>query len=127
MHILLLEPDRIMSNVCAQFLTSQGFLTSQASSAQSAIHQMDNKKPDIVVVEMDLKDHNGVEFLYEMRSYREWFRVPVIIYSFVPPAEFREMNVLRDNLGVVGYLYKPVTSLHLLAKSIRHQFPVVKV
>ena len=66
-----------------------------------------------------LAGHSGVEFLYEFRSYSEWRNIPVIILTGVPRGELGLSDVAMTDLGVVGYLYKPETSLAGLAKLAR--------
>jgi DNA-binding response OmpR family regulator len=82
-------------------------------------------QPDLVILELQLVEHSGIEFLYEFRSYTDWQQVPVIIQSQVPPAEFADSwQLLHDELGVRGYLYKPRTSLTQLLASINEHLPI---
>ena len=75
--------------------------------------------PDIVIVELQLVDHSGIEFLYEFRSYVDWQQIPVIILTNVPESEFAgSQSLLRDDLNVQAYLYKPLTSLQKLIQFV---------
>lgn len=116
-RVLLVEPDQILSkNVCA-VLSASGFAVEACKSAQSAIMAADQKKPDLVILELQLVEHSGIEFLYEFRSYSEWQSVPVIIYSQVPPVEFaNSWQIIKEELAVGAYLYKPQSSLRQLLK-----------
>ena len=89
------------------------------ASAQSAVFGADEVMPDVVVLEMQLVGHSGLEFLYEFRSYSEWQHIPVIIHSHIPAGEFMEgWQILKEQLGVAAYHYKPLTSLHALLRSV---------
>jgi CheY-like chemotaxis protein len=56
--------------------------------------------------------HNGLEFLYEFRSYPDWQDVPVLLLTNVSPGTFAaSWQLLTGQLGVRSYLYKPRTSL----------------
>jgi DNA-binding response OmpR family regulator len=120
MHIILLEPDRMLADIYRQSLLSEGHSVTMCASAQSAIFAADEQSPDAVIVELQLIGHSGIEFLYEFRSYNDWRDVPVIIHSQVPPAEFNgSSKLLRQELGVKDYLYKPRTSLATLLRSVQ--------
>jgi len=111
MHILLVEPDRISARNYTSAFVAAGHTVAAAHTAQDAVHVADERMPELVLVELQLPYHNGVEFLYEFRSYTEWLHIPIIILSFVPPSELTEASVLTRELGVVQILHKPATSL----------------
>ncbi|NDC22359.1 response regulator [bacterium] len=117
-HILLIEPDRILAETYAQALTNAGHTVSPCSGAQIAIMSADQQKPDLVILEIQLIEHSGIEFLYEFRSYSDWRDIPVIVHSFVPSSEFiSNKNIMQNQLGVIYYLEKHHTRLKdLLAK-----------
>lgn len=119
MHVLLIEPDRLLAATYQRALQNDGHQVATAVSAQAAVQVADRQKPDVVVLEMELSRHNGVEFLYEFRSYHEWLTVPVIIHSFVPPEELAAAPTLQRELGVVRLLYKPATTLAQLCSAVR--------
>ena len=126
-HILLIEPDALLKRTYQMALEGDGYSVSTACDAQWAIDSADTKRPDMVVLELQLAMHNGIEFLYEFRSYTEWQSVPVIIQSLTPPGEFRAVPGLWSDLGVVAYLYKPRTTLALLLDSVSQYLNVAKV
>lgn len=111
-QILLIEPDHILANLYSQGLESAGHTVVKAVSAQSAIHAADKIKPDVVILELQLIDHSGIEFMYEFRSYPEWREIPVLVLSGIPPTEFSgSHDLLINELGVQSYHYKPQTSI----------------
>ena len=118
-EIILIEPDTVLANVYKTALEYQGHSVRRSVSAQNAVFLVDEKLPDVVIVELQLVAHSGIEFLYELRSYSEWQNIPVLIHSCIPPTEFtKSLKLLRDKLGVQKYLYKPRTSLQTLLRSV---------
>jgi DNA-binding response OmpR family regulator len=118
--ILLIEPDAVLAKTYIDAFKTAGHQTRLTVSAQDAVFKVDEDLPDVVVVELQLVAHNGIEFLYELRSYAEWQQIPVIVHSCIPPAEFMDSTkLLRDRLGVSTYLYKPQTTLRTLLRTIR--------
>lgn len=124
MHVLLIEPDRIQAQVYGQALARAGHTVAHATSAQGAVGLADKQTPDVVVLELQMPQHNGVEFLYEFRSYPEWLAVPVVVHTFVPITELAQAATLRHELGVVRMLYKPATNLTGLCEAVRSAVPV---
>jgi DNA-binding response OmpR family regulator len=119
MKILLIEPDKLLASTYRQALETAGHTVVMCASAQSAVFAADEQKPDVVIMELQLIGHSGLEFLYEFRSYSEWQAIPVVINTTVPAGEFSgSWEVLKKHLGVQAYHYKPLTSLHKLLRSI---------
>lgn len=118
-QILLIEPDRVLAETYKKSFETAGHTTATAYSAQSAITAADKIKPDVVILELQLINHSGIEFLYEFRSYDDWQKVPVIILSNIPLAEFDGSHeLLVKELGVDTYFYKPTTSIRHLISAI---------
>jgi DNA-binding response OmpR family regulator len=118
-HILLIEPDRRLAETYSQALRAAGHTVTAVPGAQAAITAADTPKPDVVILELQLVEHSGIEFLYEFRSYLDWRDMPVIIQSQVPYGEFSDSwPLLHGELGVRAYLYKPRTSLRQLLAQV---------
>lgn len=125
MHILLLEPDRQLAMIYFQGMMADGHTVTPTASAQAAVLAADKKRPDVVVLELQLIEHSGIEFLYEFRSYSEWQDIPVIVHSQVPPHEFAANDkLLKDQLGIGHFLYKPHTSIQQLLQAVGKYAPV---
>ena len=125
-HILLIEPDRVLATTYFESLSAAGHNVMIAVGAQTAVMTADRQLPDVIVLELQLVEHSGIEFLYELRSYPEWQNIPVILHTQVPPAEFNDTaKIMRQELGVQDYLYKPHTTLKQLLIAIQEQLPVV--
>jgi CheY-like chemotaxis protein len=119
-NILMLEPDAVLAGTYRQAFEHMGHTVRRSVSAQDAVFQVDEHEPDVILVEIQMTAHSGIEFLYELRSYAEWQDIPVIIHSCIPPSEFEEsMVLLRDMLKVSHYLYKPQTTLQTLLRAVR--------
>lgn len=116
MHILLLETDRQTAKTTAAYLGAEHAVT-VVNTAQAAIHALDDNTIDLVVMEMALPEHNGIEFLYELRSYTDLRTLPVIVFclSAMRPAEAEQ---LVTQLGVTAICQKGFTTLKQLVKII---------
>jgi CheY-like chemotaxis protein len=120
MHVLLLEPNTLLAKTYTAALQHAGHSVAHATGAQAAVNAADKRQPDVVVLELQLPAHSGLEFLHEFRSYPEWQAVPVVVHSMVSPAQTAAVEEgLRRDLGVHAVLYKPRTSLQQLLRAVR--------
>lgn len=114
----MVEPDTVLATTYSQALKKAGLDVVIFQDAQSAIHGIDNHSPDIVVLELQLGDHNGVEFLNELRSHTDWQDIPVIVHTLIPRHDLGLGKDMIKQLGIDRILYKPQASLDKLIESI---------
>lgn len=119
MHILLIEPDVVLAHLYIQALEAEGNTVSFVRSAESAIHIADRKKPDVVILELQLTQHSGVAFLQEFRSYTDWLHIPVIIHTHIPPQQLEPFKKALQEMRITAQLYKPQTTLQLLKRTVQ--------
>jgi len=118
-HILVLESNTLLAATYAQAFTYSGYTVAVAHDAQQAITAADERTPDVVVLELQLPGHNGVEFLHEFRSYPEWQMIPVIVNTVLPPVRMHGLRqALQKDVGVSAIFYKPTTSLEALCRAV---------
>jgi DNA-binding response OmpR family regulator len=127
-HVLLIEPDKILAEIYQASIEGAGFTVSWATTAQGALDVADIKCPDVVVLELQLVAHGGLEFAYEFRSYVDWSRVPIIVHSHIPVRELSSCEALREHVGIGTFLHKSTTSLAQLvdaiSSAVRAQQPI---
>lgn len=119
MRILVVEPAEDLGKVLVATMLQARFLCDHAKSAQQAVTLADDNQPDIVVLELALPGHNGVEFLYEFRSHADWTNIPIIFYTQVSAEECGLSARQMQQLGVAAHLYKPTTTLKVLQTTIQ--------
>jgi two-component system KDP operon response regulator KdpE len=117
-YVLIVEPDQALARTLKQHLTQNEFKATVALTAQDGIIQADNAKPDVVVLELAMPEHNGIEFLQEFRSYADWLDVPIVVYSHIPRGDTGLSVADWQKYGVVEYLYKPTSGLRQLSMAV---------
>lgn len=118
-YILIVEPDHTLARTLKQHLIHNNFKASFALTAQDGIIMADDAKPDIVILELAMPEHNGIEFLQEFRSYADWLNVPIVVYSHIPREDTGLSVADWQKYGVVAYTYKPTTNLKQLTGVVR--------
>lgn len=118
MRVLIVEPAIDFGRLLCKKMKTHNLKSDLAHSAQQALHLADKNKPNVVILELNLASHNGLEFLYELRSYQDWQNIPVIIYSHLTPEETGLNKNAQQRLGITDYLYKPISNLEKLTTSV---------
>jgi CheY-like chemotaxis protein len=116
--VLVIEPSKDLSLVVAQALARHERSSTIAHNSQAAIEQADKNTPRLVILELLMPRHNGLEFIHEFRSYPEWLNIPIIIYSQMPKEELNVSKEVLDDMGVAAHLYKPMASLNELIQNV---------
>lgn len=117
-NILLIEPDNLMAKIYTDAFNKNNLSVTHVNTAQQAINAV-NKYPDLIVLEIQLTEHSGIEFLYELRSYDDLRNIPVIISTIIPLREFKQsLDKMINELNIVEYYQKDSTEISKLIKKI---------
>lgn len=118
--VLFIEPNVALATTYVRAAQYAGYEAAHAHTAQEAISVADALLPEIVLLEFELPGHDGVEFVHEFRSYPEWLHIPILLLTNMSPDKLTGVDMhLREDLGIVGYLYKPQVTLQMLIESLR--------
>jgi len=121
-NILLLEPDNALANTYIKALEQIGHDVACCATAEEALQVLDDFRPHLVVLELQLTGHDGIEFLHELRSYPDGQNMPAVVNTNLPPQTLRPLLAVLDrDLGVKVCLYKPRTTLQQLIRVVKEQ------
>ncbi len=101
-------------------LESNGYRVHESETGQDALAQAAQFRPDVIILDMNLPDLEGVAVVQRLR---EWTTTPVIILS-VRDADRDKVAAL--DAGADDYLTKPFSTVELLARlrvAQRHSQP----
>jgi two-component system, chemotaxis family, response regulator Rcp1 len=81
-----------------------------------------SRRPDLILLDLNLPQHDGIEILKAIRASRELAQVPVAILS---SSESPRDRCAVDELGVVRYIRKPLEldEFMSLGKTIKDILP----
>jgi two-component system KDP operon response regulator KdpE len=117
-RILLIEPDEILGATIGYYLKRRKHHVIHVQDSQGALIEADTRRPDLVILELAMPQHNGIAFLQEFRSYSDWLGIPIVIYSHIPLEDtgMDENAWLRH--GVESYAYKSAVGLDGLGQRV---------
>src|SRR3990167_7586657 len=100
MDILLVEDDPDLAEMYQLQLEHGGYSVTVSTSAQGALDALDAKPVELIILDLLLPQHNGLSVLYELHSYNDWQKLPVIILSSLPAREIGASQQVLKGLGV---------------------------
>lgn len=118
--ILVIDDEAQIRRMLRLSLEAHGFIVKEATTAQEGLQQTALTRPDLIVLDLNLPDKDGLETLKDIRG---WSRVPVIVLS-VRNSEQDKIELLDS--GADDYLTKPFSMGELLARiraALRHITP----
>lgn len=105
LKILIIEDELDICSALTSFLEKRAHDVSSTDSGLKGLLKVKAFKPDLVILDLTLKDINGLEFLRRLRVFDEKTKVAVITGTIVSQKEKDEFFTL----GIRGYYNKPVS------------------
>ena len=97
---LVVDDDKDFLAALSEMVSQEGFSTRTASSIKDAREQMNHSLPDVVLLDVDLPDGSGIEFLKEISS------LPPSVVMITGHATV-DAAVEAIQIGASNYLTKP--------------------
>ena len=104
-QVLLVEDNERNMKLFRDVLQASGFRTLEASTGERAVELALEEAPDLVLMDIQLPDIDGVEALHRLRADERFQPVPVIALTAQAMEGDRERFLAA---GFDGYLSKPV-------------------
>jgi DNA-binding response OmpR family regulator len=111
MKLLVVDDDLDLLGLIAYALRQDGYLTLEASDGESAWRILNEERPDLVILDVNLPGINGLEVLKRLRQ--AGMRTSVILLTVRATEEDQVQGL---DLGADDYLTKPFSPRMLLAR-----------
>jgi DNA-binding response OmpR family regulator len=98
MYILIVEDDPNIANNLAELVGYEGHQVAKAPDLADARRQIQERRPDVVFLDMHLPDGSGLDLLDKIEG------IPFVVITGSP--EEATVDIAFDR-GVVAYLVKP--------------------
>ena len=112
-HILIVDDEPEIRKIIQEILNDEGYSTSTASSAEEARIEANNKKPDLVFLDIWMPEEDGISLLKDWKSQSER-EFPVIMISGHATIE---TAIEATKLGAKDFIEKPVSIEKLLGSA----------
>lgn len=111
-HILIVDDDPEQVSYYAMILQQSGMITSVASDPKRVIDILVEAKPELILMDMYMKDCNGSELAAIIRQQEAFVGIPIVFLSFETDKE-KQLAAIRR--GGDDFLTKPIKPDHLIS------------
>jgi two-component system chemotaxis response regulator CheY len=103
-HCLVVDDSRVIRKVACQILETFSFETEEAPDGAAALHACRARMPDLILLDAQMPDMSGVDFLRSLRRDAKG-RNPVVVYCTIE----NDPAVIGEALsaGANEYVMKP--------------------
>lgn len=113
-NILLVEDEKILTEMYKEKLVQSGFKVISVFSAEEGLKIISEEKIDLVILDILLPKKTGIYFLEKQKANPEISTVPVIVFSNYNDAE---TQLKAEEFGAKAYLSKTrITPAELIEK-----------
>jgi two-component system, cell cycle response regulator DivK len=113
--ILIVEDNDKNLKLARDLLQHDGFRTLEAGTAAAAIDLAEQRVPDLILMDIQLPDMDGITALGRLRELAATRAIPVVALTAFAMASDRERLLAA---GFDGYLAKPI-DIHNFSDSVR--------
>jgi CheY-like chemotaxis protein len=103
--ILIVEDNDDAREIMNLFITKMGYDALKAKSSNEAISMAEAEKPDLILMDMELPDLDGVKTTAILRQNPKTSHVPVVALTAWMSERWQEE---ASKVGIVTYLIKPI-------------------
>ena len=117
--VLVVDDEPPIRRLLRTTLTAAGYRVAEAETAAAGLRSLAVEKPDLVILDLGLPDHSGIELIAEIRKAS---RVPIVVLS---ARHDERAKVAALDLGADDYVAKPFGMAELMARlraALRHAF-----
>jgi adenylate cyclase len=97
-------------------LLSQGYKVYEASDGEEGLAMIKEKKPDVVLLDIEMPKMNGLEVCKRMIEDEELVKIPVIFVTSAEEFKEEQKLVLGLDTGALDYILRPISQDVLLAR-----------
>lgn len=107
LHILFIDDDEIerlkFNRICKQ--SEYKTTITQAENGEEALQRIEEKLPQLIILDLNMPKMNGIEFLSILRKNERLKYIPIVVLS----SSDNQDDVKKCfEIGISGYLIKPL-------------------
>jgi len=104
-HILYIEDERPVLELARWAFNLSGYKLSAATSGQQGLTMMRQRKPDLLLLDLMMRDFNGWDVYREIKNDEQLADIPVIVVTATSLEHSR--TIIDDLPPVDGFITKP--------------------
>ncbi len=94
--VLLIDDDRRIRNSLGRLLRVLSYDVVEASDWESALELTVDHRPDVVVTDLHMPEHSGVDIARLLRGHPEFGDTPIIALTATPPRDDETISLVSS-------------------------------
>jgi two-component system OmpR family response regulator len=112
-HVLVVDDDDAIRDLLCDFLQENQLTTQQAANHAQMWQALQQTMPDVVILDINMPQRNGIELCRELREAPKYHRIPIIMLT----ARSSSLDTIMGlETGADDYVAKPFEPLELLSR-----------
>lgn len=109
--VLVIDDDPVTLRFLIAALTNARIDAVGLGDAMSGVHTVRLRRPDLILMDLDLPGMNGATAVESIRSHPIYGQIPVILVSGM-----EDLERIREEIGAADCLSKPVNPAELVRR-----------
>jgi CheY-like chemotaxis protein len=109
-HVVVVDDDPMIRFLLQEYLKALGFSVDAYSAGREALEALANTTPDLIVLDLQMPEMNGIEVLTHLRQHPSTANTPVLMLSANATEARSDTSISAD-----CYLEKPFQIQDLLS------------
>ena len=119
--VLAIDDDALQLNIYKNLLTSRYDLRT-VNSASNALNFLNNNQVDIILLDIQMPNITGFDFLYDIRKIPSYMKVPIIIISGKTGQEFLDQARKSSAFDVLSKPVEPDLLVGTIEKALSNKY-----
>jgi len=111
--VLVVDDEAVVVDISRRKLEDRGYEVQTASNGNEAFMRLREKRPDVILLDIQMPHMNGYTFIMEKVKIPEYVNIPVVVLT-----AYSEMEPLFKRHGIRAYLLKPLKLHDLIEKVV---------
>jgi len=115
--VFVVDDDSITIRTVTTFLKRAGFRTSDATGFSTALQGIREKRPDLILMDVDLPDGSGLDLCRMLQSDASTSRIPLL---FISAHDDTAIKIRGFDAGGLDFITKPIVGAEVIARVRTH-------
>ena len=111
--VLVVDDDPFQHQIINDALRDENYKMISMFNGESALTLLLRTRPDLILMDINMPDYNGMEILQKIKGYKHLDGVPIIM---ITSNQSKNMIIESIQKGAVNYIAKPFTRTLMVEK-----------
>ena len=111
--LLIIDDDEFQHQLLRALFVEEAFELAFATSSAGAISVMRRRRPDLILMDIDLPDVDGVETTRQLKAVKQFAEIPIVM---ITGHGAKDVIIASMNAGASDFVVKPFSKATIIAK-----------